>query len=700
MALRTPLVVLLVSACVKVDIPVHSCTDASRNQDEADVDCGGRCAPCADGRTCRRANDCVSGHCANELCTRNDDVRPPQLSALSVEPADALVGDTVVTSFSVDEPLKQVLVMLSDGSSLAPDLTAPAGRLRFTRKLDGSEREGTLGVRVSLTDAAGNLAVSEHADAVTVWHRKAGNPYTVVAYYYGEWSTPGQPYNYFPWSWLADYPERLPLASRAVSQQVRWDFERDDWGLSYSQLEARRVNGELVVTSTGDDPRITSPSALNVPGASFPSLSVRVRRQAGNGWEGRVYFVTTEDPVWDAAKSVAVPEPGWTQGSTELSFPLSQNTAWRAGRVRQFRVDLGASPGDTFAIDSLTLKPAPGEAPREETLGLPSDADWAVAWEMREAYRHGVDVFAVNYYWNGKANFADANLQLIKQSPAARPLRLCLSWANHDAAPTVHNIAEWHALLDEWNSRVFDSPRYWRIDGKPVVMVLSPDALMEVAKLVTGLSNPRDAIKALLADAQTYMKGRPAAENNAPQGIYWVSEHGIAYPFWTGRFNGWVGANEYAGFEASTVYREHRTFVDQVPSATGGSAVPWPSSNDDDVNTYALLGQVYQREWDWVVNASGTGIPYWVPITAGWNRRPWREFGDGAFHAQWNCSPTLIEFTEHLKAAKLVIDAAPRTTSRTVVVYAWNEYGEGAYLAPSFGYGTGMLEAVREVFGK
>jgi hypothetical protein len=50
-----------------------TCTDGVKNGSEADVDCGGTCPACAEGRTCRVANDCVSrvcsGTCDAPSCT-------------------------------------------------------------------------------------------------------------------------------------------------------------------------------------------------------------------------------------------------------------------------------------------------------------------------------------------------------------------------------------------------------------------------------------------------------------------------------------------------------------------------------------------------------------------------------------------------------------------------------------------------------
>ncbi len=44
------------------------CSDGVAGPDEADVDCGGECAPCALGKKCRHGNDCQSGLCHGGVC--------------------------------------------------------------------------------------------------------------------------------------------------------------------------------------------------------------------------------------------------------------------------------------------------------------------------------------------------------------------------------------------------------------------------------------------------------------------------------------------------------------------------------------------------------------------------------------------------------------------------------------------------------
>jgi hypothetical protein len=45
-----------------------SCTDGVQNGNETDIDCGGTCPKCGDGKQCRAAVDCVSASCVGNVC--------------------------------------------------------------------------------------------------------------------------------------------------------------------------------------------------------------------------------------------------------------------------------------------------------------------------------------------------------------------------------------------------------------------------------------------------------------------------------------------------------------------------------------------------------------------------------------------------------------------------------------------------------
>ncbi len=66
--------VALASACSSAgnvtggETPANSCTDGKQSAGETDVDCGGPCSPCADGKGCMAAADCSSGACTANKC--------------------------------------------------------------------------------------------------------------------------------------------------------------------------------------------------------------------------------------------------------------------------------------------------------------------------------------------------------------------------------------------------------------------------------------------------------------------------------------------------------------------------------------------------------------------------------------------------------------------------------------------------------
>ena len=45
-----------------------TCNDGLKNGSETDVDCGGSCKRCGNGRSCLVANDCASGTCTGGVC--------------------------------------------------------------------------------------------------------------------------------------------------------------------------------------------------------------------------------------------------------------------------------------------------------------------------------------------------------------------------------------------------------------------------------------------------------------------------------------------------------------------------------------------------------------------------------------------------------------------------------------------------------
>lgn len=48
--------------------PLPTCNDGASNLDESDVDCGGSCDTCGNGKRCNTDDDCTSDHCVSGIC--------------------------------------------------------------------------------------------------------------------------------------------------------------------------------------------------------------------------------------------------------------------------------------------------------------------------------------------------------------------------------------------------------------------------------------------------------------------------------------------------------------------------------------------------------------------------------------------------------------------------------------------------------
>ena len=98
---------------------------------------------------------------------------------------------------------------------------------------------------------------------------------------------------------------------------------------------------------------------------------------------------------------------------------------------------------------------------------------------------------------------------------------------------------------------------------------------------------------------------------------------------------------------------------------------------------YADLAAAHQKAW-----AGSPRQPYIPAVTAGWDKRPWEgPAGLGQKEGWYFPDRSPEAFGQFVRSGIEWMDRHPEqiTKERLMVVYAWNEFGEGGYLAPTKG---------------
>ena len=93
-----------------------------------------------------------------------------------------------------------------------------------------------------------------------------------------------------------------------------------------------------------------------------------------------------------------------------------------------------------------------------------------------------------------------------------------------------------------------------------------------------------------------------------------------------------------------------------------------------------------------MTNAEGL---YVVPMTSGWDKRPWEAARILAMTIAGRRLSNLIV----IYVRPQIHDGEPGRTKGIGVICCWNEFGEGSFIEPTREQGFAYLDMVRRVFG-
>ncbi len=459
-------------------------------------------------------------------------------------------------------------------------------------------------------------------------------------------------------------------------------------------------SGGLQVSGTSTNPTLFSPTNLNINANRCRYMNVSLRRTGGtNGWQGYLYYTTTDDDTFDAVKRIGpLTQPTWngvnyvTLRIDAASMASAQWDQWQTSTIKRVRLDLGNSATDAFDVATFEFV-APGT-----DLALPAREQWATDWQMREAAAAGIDVFNVNFYWSeSSGNWGDYAMDLMQASTVVGKPKHCLTWANSDGSVTTQ--ARLNAMIDAWNVRFGDS-NYWRINGKPVLFIFSFGAAGDTGASILGAASQASGLAALVSYIQARLI---AAGTNASTGAHIVMCGQVENPFWTGRIGTWVGKLETAGAAAISGYSYTSTYANVTQSESGGGSFTgtYPTGG---VKSYSDLVDVGVRRNAYVAR-SGCGTPHWPCVMTGRDSRPWMTYNAPIRSNSWvqgeprSMRRAFADAARQAVVSHFAVPAANRLIP-VVTAYAWSELAEcGGGLMPTLGSGYSLTNTVQQTVG-
>jgi hypothetical protein len=294
---------------------------------------------------------------------------------------------------------------------------------------------------------------------------------------------------------------------------------------------------------------------------------------------------------------------------------------------------------------------------REPLLGYYAEEDIKVAEQHIEwAIQYGITFFAYDWYWDGKSTYSNHAIDNFLKASNNSKLKFSLLWANHSDVPK--SLKEFDDMVSFWLKHYLAHPQYYRINEKPAVFVYSWGQLEANARkfdwTVDMLLNRADGM----------------ARNAGLPGIFFIAT-----------------TNAKPGDEL-----ENQLLGQGFSAYSGWNYVQ--SKDKSLVTDYQSMVDTYQ---DFYIAASNTkgALPYIAPASPGWDSRPLIKI-----KAVVRENPTPEKFKKMLLGAKKLIDANKTDVSNIVMIEAWNEFGEGAYIEPTKKWGFEYLKTISDIFGK
>ncbi len=300
----------------------------------------------------------------------------------------------------------------------------------------------------------------------------------------------------------------------------------------------------------------------------------------------------------------------------------------------------------------------------EPLVGWYDDSQGQVDANIVQASNAGINFFAFDYYDTALSPYAtdrtlNEALGFYLRSAQRGRMNFALNFI--DQAPFLPKARMWPALVNTFIT-YFKQPDYVRVNGKPLFIVFSPEHMRDIfgtsAKVRKALDLLRGRARAAGLPGVTVAGSATLGVNFNPAHIPQL--RGENYDVLTGYNYHSIGDEKYR--------------------------VPVPYSN---------LVQENRQMWDRV--SVKYGQPYIPVLTSGWDQRfSSREQKTAIIYA----GRTPSQFGCYAGSVRRWMDTHARNTikERMVMVFAWNETGEGGAIIPTKAYRYAYTDALHQAF--
>lgn len=297
-----------------------------------------------------------------------------------------------------------------------------------------------------------------------------------------------------------------------------------------------------------------------------------------------------------------------------------------------------------------------------------------IKWQMELAKEYGVDGFAIYQYYSCGSKLLDVPTELIRDNPSL-DLPFFLYWANESWRKAwfgQDNTIVWeqkYGTEEDWRKQFdyclqyFKDERYIKIKGRPVYAIYNPWAIPK-------------------SDHFIYLWDKWAQENGFP-GIFFVKNIGSHDKDILGHYSARITR------EPNYTFSHDERLIEKIWRVGTTRIIDFLNRKiliDKDKGIIRLKCS-YDVIWEKILSRDNQDEHTILGCFTDWDNSPRKSYNSLIIQG---ASPEKFENYFSRLYAK-----AKRISSPMIVINAWNEWAEGAYLEPDEKFGYGYLEAIR-----